>query len=153
MRMKLSLAAALAHDPELLVLDEATSGLDPVVRGELLDLLLDYIQDERRTVLLSSHSTTDLEQIADRIAYLHRGRLLFCEDKDELLQQYGLLRCAQGDLARLPAGCAVYTRQGAYGCETLVKSRAAARAALPDAVCDPAGIDEIMRFTSGRDDQ
>ena len=153
MRMKLSLAAALAHDPELLVLDEATSGLDPVVRGELLDLLLDYIQDERRTVLLSSHITTDLEQIADRIAYLHRGRLLFCEDKDELLQQYGLLRCAQGDLARLPAGCAVYTRQGAYGCETLVKSRAAARAALPDAVCDPAGIDDIMRFTSGRDDQ
>ena len=153
MRMKLSLAAALAHDPELLVLDEATSGLDPVVRGELLDLLLDYIQDERRTVLLSSHITTDLEQIADRIAYLHRGRLLFCEDKDELLQQYGLLRCAQSDLARLPAGCAVYTRQGAYGCETLVKNRAAARAALPDAVCDHAGIDDIMRFTSGRDDQ
>ena len=153
MRMKLSLAAALAHDPELLVLDEATSGLDPVVRGELLDLLLDYIQDERRTVLLSSHITTDLEQIADRIAYLHRGRLLFCEDKDELLQQYGLLRCTQDDLARLPAGCAVYTVQGAYGCETLVNDRAAARAALPDAVCDPAGIDDIMRFTSGRDDQ
>ena len=132
MRMKLSLAAALAHDPELLV---------------------DYIQDERRTVLLSSHITTDLEQIADRIAYLHRGRLLFCEDKDELLQQYGLLRCAQGDLARLPAGCAVYTVQGAYGCETLVNDRAAACAALPDAVCDPAGIDDIMRFTSGRDHQ
>lgn len=153
MRMKLSLASALAHNPELLVLDEATSGLDPVVRGEILDLLLDFIQDERHTVLMSSHITTDLEQIADCIAYLHHGKLQFYEDKDTLLQEYGLLRCAKDDLARLPAGCAVYTRRGAFGSETLVKGRAAVRAALPNAVCDPAGIDDIMRFYSGRDTQ
>lgn len=82
MRMKLSLATALAHHPHLLVLDEATAGLDPVVRGEMLDLFLDFIQDESRSILISSHITSDLEQVADSIAYLHRGRLLFQEDKD-----------------------------------------------------------------------
>lgn len=153
MRMKLSLATALAHDPELLILDEATAGLDPVVRGELLDLLLDFIQDEQHSVLMSSHITSDLEQVADAIAYLHHGQLLFCENKDDLLQEYGLLRCAEADLARLPEGCAIYTRRGAFGCETLVKDRTAAHTALPDAVCDSASIDDIMRFYSGRDAQ
>ena len=138
MRMKLSLA---------------TAGLDPVVRGELLDLLLDFIQDEQHSVLMSSHITSDLEQVADAIAYLHHGQLLFCENKDDLLQEYGLLRCAETDLARLPEGCAVYTRRGAFGCETLVKDRTAAHTALPDAVCDSASIDDIMRFYSGRDAQ
>lgn len=153
MRMKLSLATALAHDPELLILDEATAGLDPVVRGELLDLLLDFIQDEQHSVLMSSHITSDLEQVADAIAYLHHGQLLFCENKDDLLQEYGLLRCAETDLARLPEGCAVYTRRGAFGCETLVKDRTAAHTALPDAVCDSASFDDIMRFYNGRDAQ
>ena len=88
MRMKLSLATALAHDPELLVLDEATAGLDPVVRGEMLDLFLEYIQDERHSILMSSHITSDLEQVADSIAYLHHGQLLFHEDKDTLLAEY-----------------------------------------------------------------
>ncbi|MDD7640663.1 MAG: ABC transporter ATP-binding protein [Subdoligranulum variabile] len=153
MRMKLSLATALAHDPELLILDEATAGLDPVVRGELLDLLLDFIQDEQHSVLMSSHITSDLEQVADAIAYLHHGQLLFCENKDDLMQEYGLLRCAETDLDYLPAGCAVYTRHGAFGCETLIKDRAAVHAALPNAVCDSANIDDIMRFYSGRDAQ
>lgn len=153
MRMKLSLATALAHAPELLVLDEPTSGLDPVVRGEILDLFLDFIQDETRSILMSSHITTDLEQVADSIAYLHKGRLLFQEDKDELLAEYGLLRCAQADLAKLPDGAAIHTERRAFGCETLVRGREAVRAALPGAVCDPAGIDDIMRFYSGRDTQ
>lgn len=73
-----------------------------MVRGELLDLLLDFIQDEQHSVLMSSHITSDLEQVADAIAYLHHGQLLFCENKDDLLQEYGLLRCAETDLARLP---------------------------------------------------
>ena len=153
MRMKLSLAAALAHDPELLVLDEATSGLDPVVRGELLDLLLDFIQDEQHSILMSSHITADLEQVADTIAYLHRGQLLFHENKDDLMQEYGVLRCAEADLARLDPALVVHTRRGAFGCESLVKPRAAVAAALPGAVLDPAGIDDMMRFISGRDAQ
>lgn len=153
MRMKLSLATALAHAPEMLVLDEPTAGLDPVVRGEILDLFLDFIQDETHTILMSSHITSDLEQVADSIAYLHHGKLLFHEDKDILMQEYGLLRCGEADLHRLPEGLAVYTRRGAFGCETLVKGRAEVLRLLPGAVCDPAGIDDIMRFYSGRDAQ
>lgn len=153
MRMKLSLATALAHRPELLVLDEPTSGLDPVVRGEILDLFLDFIQDETHSIILSSHITGDLEQVADSIAYLHHGKLLFQEDKDQLLEEYGLLRCARADLARLPEGRVVFTRQGSFGCESLVKGRDVVRTALPDAVCDPASIDDIMRFYTGRDKQ
>ena len=103
MRMKLSLATALAHRPRLLILDEATSGLDPVVRGEMLDLFLDFIQDERNGILMSSHITADLEKVADQVAYLHRvgntSRLLFQEDKDVLAEQYGILRCGTGAAA------------------------------------------------------
>lgn len=153
MRMKARLATAMAHRPDLLILDEATSGLDPVVRGELLDLLLEFIQDERHTVLMSSHITADLEQVADSIACLHGGKLLFHENKDELLQHYGLLRCPDEDLRRLDRAAIVYTRKGAFGSETLVSDRAAVAAALPHAVCDAAGLDDIMRFYSGRDAQ
>ena len=153
MRMKLSLATALAHHPRLLVLDEATAGLDPVVRGEMLDLFLDFIQDERRSILISSHITSDLEQAADSIAYLHRGRLLFQQDKDALLAEYGILRCAAAQLAALPPEVIVHTRRTEFGCETLVSDRARAARLLPGAVLDPAGIDDIMRFYSGRETQ
>lgn len=153
MRMKLSLATALAHHPRMLVLDEATSGLDPVVRGAILDLLLDFIQDETRSILISSHITSDLEQVADSIAYLHHGKLLFHEDKDVLLAEYGILRCSRSHLDILPADCRISTRQTEFGCETLVKDRAKVARLLPGAVLDPAGIDDIMRFYSGRDTQ
>ncbi len=153
MRMKLSLATALAHNPDLLVLDEATAGLDPVVRSEMLDLFLEFIQDEGHSILMSSHITSDLEQVADSIAYLHHGKLLFHEEKDTLLQEYGLLRCGRGDLEKLPAGCVIYTKENAFGCESLVKGRDTVQRLLPGAVCDAAGVDDIMRFYSGRDAQ
>lgn len=153
MKMKLSIAAALSHQTKLLILDEATSGLDPVVRGEMLDLFLDFIQDENHSILISSHITGDLEQVADSIAYLHQGKLLFQEDKDTLLSEYGILRCGSDDLARLPGDRIVHTRRTNFGCETLVKGREEVLRLLPGAVCDPAGIDDIMRFTSGRDKQ
>ena len=153
MRMKLSLATALAHNPDLLVLDEATAGLDPVVRSEMLDLFLEFIQDEEHSILMSSHITSDLEQVADSIAYLHHGQLLFHEDKDALLQEYGLLRCSRAQLEKLPAGIVVHTREGAFSCESLVKGRVEVQQLLPETVCDPATIDDIMRFYSGRDAQ
>mgnify|MGYP000072627841 FL=1 len=84
MKMKQCLAVALSHHPKLLLLDEATSGLDPVVRDELIDLLLDFVRDENHAILISSHIVSDLEKLCDTIAFLHKGKLLLCEDKDTL---------------------------------------------------------------------
>ena len=153
MRMKFRLATALAHKPKLLILDEATSGLDPVVRGEVLDYLRDYIQDENHSVLMSSHITSDLEKVADSIAYLHKGRLLFQMDRDELLEKYGVLRCSPEQLEVLDNRLKVVTRKTGFTCETLVNDAAAARRALPDAVIDRASIEDIMQFYTGRDAQ
>ena len=152
MRMKLQLASALAHQPELLILDEATSGLDPAARSEVLDILLDFIQDEHHSVLLSSHITSDLEQIADTIAYLHHGQLLFVENKDQLMEEYGILRCSRQTLDQLPQDWIAAVHQTQTGCESLVHPRAKVLRLLPDAVCDTASIDDIMRLMNGRDD-
>ena len=151
MRMKMSLATALSHRPRLLVLDEATSGLDPVVRGELLDLFLEFIQDEAHSILLSSHITGDLERVADQIAYIHRGRLLFQRDKDELMEDTAILRCAAGEIDRLPKGLVLARHSGPMGAAALVRHPEEVRRALPGAVLDRAGIDEMMQFIAGRD--
>ena len=151
MRMKLSLATALAHHPQLLILDEATSGLDPVVRGEILDMFLDFIQDEDHSILLSSHITSDLEKVADSVAYIHEGQLLFQKDKDELLESYALIQCSAQDLARLPAEWIVHSREHAFGRETLVRNPEQVRQQLPNAVFGKVDIDTIMQFFTGRD--
>ena len=153
MRMKMSLATALAHRPKLLVMDEATSGLDPVIRGEMLDLFLEFIQDEGHGVLMSSHITADLERIADQIAYIHKGKLLFQQDKDLLLEDMAILRCSAGEIDSLPKNLVVARRGGAYGSAALVRHPQNVRRLLPSAVLDRADIDEIMQFISGGDKQ
>ena len=153
MRMKMSLATALAHRPKLLVMDEATSGLDPVIRGEMLDLFLEFIQDEGHGVLMSSHITADLERIADQIAYIHKGRLLFQQDKDLLLEDMAILRCSASEIDSLPKNLVVARRGGAYGSAALVRHPQNVRRLLPGAVLDRADIDEIMQFISGGDRQ
>lgn len=151
MRMKFRLAAALAHGPELLILDEATSGLDPVVRSEVLELLQTHVLSENHSVLLSSHITTDLEKIADEIAYIHKGKLLFQMNKDALLESYGILRCGAAEMDALPAGLLVHRHAGAFGCEALVREAGKVRRLLPDAIVDRASIDEIMQFYTAKD--
>ena len=121
MRMRLGLAAALSHQPKLLLLDEATSGLDPVVRDDILTILSDFTRDEEHAVLISSHIVSDLEKICDYIAFLHRGRLLLCEEKDRLTEEYGILRGGTDGIA--PA--AVCGRHATpYGTEYLVRRSA-----------------------------
>ena len=93
MRKKLEIATALSHKPKLLILDEPTSGLDPVVRDDILDIFLDFIKDEEHTILLSTHITSDLEHIADEIIFIDRGKIILNENKDELLDNYGILKC------------------------------------------------------------
>lgn len=146
MRMKLSLAAALSHHPELLLLDEATSGLDPVVRSDILDLLLEFVQDEKRAVLFSSHITSDLERVADYVTFLHKGELVFSEQKDALLERYGVLRCGREDFSRIDASLVPLYRENAFSVEALVPDRAVFRRKYPGLTVDPASLEDIMVF-------
>lgn len=147
MKMKLSIASALAHHPRLLILDEATSGLDPVVRSEVLDLLLDFIQDETRSVLFSSHITSDLERVADYVTFLHGGKVVFSSRKDELLDRAGILKCGASRFGSLDPSDFLRVRRGAVECEALVADRQSAVRKYPGLVVDPATLDEIMVLT------
>ena len=147
MKMKLSIAAALAARPRLLILDEATGGLDPVVRDEILDEFLAFIQDEDHAILISSHITSDLEKAADYVTYLHQGRVALQGAKDELLERYGRLICARGDLAAVDPGFIVGQRVSQFGCEALIKDRRAFARLYPGLTVDPVTLEEIMVFT------
>ena len=118
MKMKLCLAAALSHGAKLLILDEATSGLDPVVRDELLDVFNDFTRDEGNSVLISSHIVSDLEKLCDYIAFLHRGRLMLCREKDELLNEFAFVQGSREEINALPT---IGRRDGRFGTEAIVR--------------------------------
>ena len=120
MTMKLGIAAALSHGAKLLLLDEATSGLDPMVREELLEVFADFASQDGHAVLISSHIVSDLEKICDYIAFLHKGKLMLCEEKDMLLERYGLLKCSPRELAAIDPAIIHGKRVGEYGAEALV---------------------------------
>lgn len=147
MKMKLSIASALAHRPRLLILDEATSGLDPVMRSEILDLFLEFIQDEKHGVLFSSHITTDLERVADYITLIHNGEVTFSRSKDDLIEQYGILKCTSSQFTRVDKADFLRFRRGTCDCEALVADRAAVKRKYPGFVVDRASLDDIMLFT------
>ena len=121
MKMKAAIAVALSYDSQLLILDEPTSGLDPVVRDEILQMIYDYNQNDNRAALISSHITTDLEKICDYIAFLHKGRLLLCEEKDRIMEEYGILHCTAAQLAELDPSAVKGKKESAYGVEAIVE--------------------------------
>ena len=121
MKMKMGLAIALAHKPRLLLLDEATSGLDPVVRDDVTDLLLDFTRDEGHSILLSSHIVSDLEKVCDYIAFLHKGKLMLMEEKDALLNEYGLLQCSLTEAEQIDSAAVIGRRDSPYGCRLIVR--------------------------------
>ena len=142
MKMKLSFALALSHNADLLILDEATSGLDPVARDDFLDILLDFIQDENHTVLISSHILSDLEKIADYIAFIHKGDLLFNEEKDRLMEIYGLVSLNDDEYESLDKDAIVAVRKHKFGRECLV-----VRDKMPDGIeLEKPSIEDIMVY-------
>lgn len=146
MKMKLAIAAALSHGAKLLLLDEATSGLDPIVRDEVLDLLLDFVQNERHAVLVSSHITSDLEKVADYITFLHQGKLVFTLEKDLLVDQYGVLHCGAAVFDTLDPADILAWRREAYQYKVLVRDRYQAEKKYPQALVSPAAIEDTMLF-------
>lgn len=144
MKMKLSIAAAMSHGASLLILDEPTSGLDPLVRDEILDIFLDFLQDESHAILLSSHITSDLDKIADTIALLHGGRLLFHEEKDALREDYAVVKGGRDQLRTLEEGELIGLQTNEFGFEALCRRETARR--HPELVAERPTIEEIMLF-------
>ena len=122
MKMKLYIAAALSHGAKLLILDEPTSGLDPVVRDEILDIFNDFTRDENHSILISSHIVSDLEKLCDYIAFIHKGRLILCEEKDRLLSEYCLIQCDEGTFAGIDKDSVLGYRKSGYGISAVVKA-------------------------------
>ena len=144
MKTKLCIAVALSHHPKLLILDEATSGLDPVIRDDILDVFLDFVQDEEHSILMSSHISTDLEKIADYITFIHQGKVLFCKSKDELRYQYGVVRCGAEQFQAIASEDVLAWRKEDYQYSVLVADKEAAKRKYPNAVVDDATIDDIL---------
>ncbi|MGL5259895.1 MAG: ABC transporter ATP-binding protein [Lachnospiraceae bacterium] len=144
MKMKLSIIVAFSHNANLMILDEATSGLDPVVRDDILDMLLDFVQDETNSVLMSSHITGDLEKIADYIIFIHKGKLLFNLPKDELMYSYGILKCGEEEFHKLDKEDIVAYRKQDYSFDVLISDRQGLTKKYPKANIETATIDEIM---------
>lgn len=142
MKMKLGIAIALSHQSKLLLLDEATSGLDPVVRDEILDIFNDFTRQEDHSILISSHIVSDLEKICDYIAFLHKGKLLLCEEKDLLLGQYAIVQGNREDLSALPETAILHRKDGIYGSQAL----ALRKALPPELPAQPVSIEELFIF-------
>ena len=146
MKVKLEFAAALSHNPKLLILDEATNGLDPVFREEILEILREFTEQEDHSVLISSHITSDLDKIADNITFLHQGHLVFSKNKDMLLEEMGVLKCPLSKLSNLPKDQAVRYRKNQFGAEVLLTDKKKFLQENPSAIVDPVSTEEIMLF-------
>lgn len=144
MRKKLELATVLAHHPKLLILDEVTSGLDPVVRNEILDIFLEFIQDEECSVLLSTHITSDLERIADKIIFINNGKIVLDINRDSLLDNYGILKCSIKEFSDINKEDIVTYKKNRYNYEILVNNVNKIKKKYKDYVVDKISLDELM---------
>ena len=151
MKMKLQIAAALSHNAKLLIMDEATTGLDPVVRNEILDIFLEFLQDEEHSILMSSHITSDLEKIADSVTFIDKGKLLITGYEDEILESHGVIKCSKSDYENIGKGDIISARIGEFGVEAMVSDRQAVSRKYSGIVIDPTTLEEIMLFYVNRE--
>ena len=146
MKMKLQIACALSHNAELLILDEPTAGLDPVVRDEVLQAFMRYMEDGERSILMSSHITSDLDKIADMVTFIDCGEIMLSERVDTLLDRHGLIKCAPDEFRVLDPEDVVDVRLNRFGAEVLVQDRVKAASAMPNAVIDRVNLEDIMVY-------
>lgn len=146
MKMKLEFAIAFSHAPKLLILDEATSGLDPIFREEVLDIVRKYTEDEEHTVLLSSHITSDLDKIADYIAFIHEGQLRFVKTYDEIQENFGIVNCRKEVLETLNPEDVLSYRKETYGYKVMIRNKQELRRVFPDLEIENASIEDVMLF-------
>jgi len=146
MKMKLSIAIALSHQSKLLILDEATSGLDPIIRDEILDIFMEFIQNENHTILLSSHIISDIEKIADYVTFIHKGRIVFSKSKDDLIYQHGIIRCRKNDIRNIDSSFVVGIRENGFGAEVMIHSKDRFKRIYQQFEVEKVSIEEIMLF-------
>lgn len=146
MKMKLSIICAMAHKPKLLILDEATTGLDPVVRDEMLDLFLEFIQDEECSIFFSSHITSDIQKIADYVILIHQGKIIFEEQKDDLVYNFGIVKCGKEKFTSISPDDYIIHRITNVSVECLVRDKEAIKRKYKNIVVDNATLEDIMLF-------
>ena len=146
MKMKMQIAAALSHGAKLLIMDEATTGLDPVVRNEILDIFLEYLQDAENSILMSSHNTSDLEKIADSVTFIDRGKLLISGYKDDILEAHGVIKCTKADYKEIAPADFISARINEFGAEVMVADRAEAKKKYSGLTIDKTTLEEIMLY-------
>ena len=151
MKMKLQIAAGLSHNAKLLIMDEATTGLDPVVRNEILDIFLEYLQDVDNSILMSSHITSDLEKVADMVTFIDKGKILITGIKDEILDSHGVVKCSKKDFKDFDREDYISARVTDFGAEVMVSDRDKASKKFSGAVIDKTTLEEIMLFYVNRD--
>ena len=144
MRKKVEIATALSHHPKLLILDEATSGLDPIVRNEVLDLFLDFIKDEDHTILLSTHITSDLEHIADHIIFINKGEIELEKQRDEIMDQYGILKCDIDQFDNIDKKDIISYKKNKYDYEILVDNKDRCKKKYKEYIVDKITLEELM---------
>ncbi|MDE6025026.1 MAG: ABC transporter ATP-binding protein [Lachnospiraceae bacterium] len=144
MTMKLATAVALSHHPQLLILDEATSGLDPIMRDEMLDVFLEFMQEESHSILLSSHITSDLEKVTDYITFIHNGKLIMTVSKNDLVYNYAVMRCKESQFIALDPCDIIAYRKRDFQIDVLVSNGKEAQRKYKNIVIDHVSVDEIM---------
>lgn len=148
--MKLQIAVAMSHKAKLLIMDEPTSGLDPIVRSEILSLFQEYVLEEENSIMLSSHITSDLEKIADMIVFINGGKIILSGEKDELLEEHGILKCKKSDVEKIASKDIISSTKSVFGVDILVNNRKECEKKYPGIPMDKASLDDIMVFYVNR---
>lgn len=146
MKMKLQIACALSHNAELLIMDEATAGLDPIMRDEILHIFMEYMENGERSILMSSHITSDLEKIADSVTYINQGKILISGYKDEILENHGIIKCGKEEVKEIDAEDIVSVRLNGFGAEVMIHNKELATVKYSGMIIEPATLEDVMLF-------